>query len=44
MFINKDGKRLELPYNAQATPLLHPIYQDRVVGNAIVLTQERGRK
>ena len=44
MLINERGKLLDLPYNAKATALLHPMYQDRVVGDAIVITQERGRK
>lgn len=44
MLVNEEGKLKESPYNAQASALLHPMYEDRVVGDAIVLTQERGHK
>jgi hypothetical protein len=44
MLVNERGKPLDLPPNAKATALLHPMYEDRVVGDAIVLTRERGHK
>jgi hypothetical protein len=42
--VNERGKLLDLPPNAQASALLHPIYADRVVGDAIVLKHRRARK
>jgi Domain of unknown function (DUF3846) len=44
MLVNERGKLLDLSPNAKASALLHPMYEDGVLGDAIVLTRERGHK
>lgn len=40
MWVNEDGKRMNMEYNAEATKLVSEWYVDRIVGPALVTRTE----